>query len=60
MKLDQILFLLLFGAFVAGLWYFANWGVDKWSWYFTIPVIAFFFLVAWLIDRRKKRNSEEP
>lgn len=60
MKLDQILFLLLFGAFAVGVWFIVKWGGEQWGWWFFAPWIAACFLIAWIIDRRKKRSSGEP
>lgn len=60
MKIDQILFLVLFGAFAVGIWLTANWGVETLGWWIAVPWLAACFLIAWLIDRRKKGSSEEP
>jgi hypothetical protein len=54
----KLLTLVTFIAVMAGIATIAKWGIAKWDWWFTIPVLAIVFAIYWLIDRRSKPDSD--
>lgn len=54
----KLLALVLFIAVMLGIGAVAKWGIGNWGWGFTIAGIAFFLVVAWLIDRRSRPGSD--
>jgi hypothetical protein len=54
----KLLTLVMFIAALIGIGIVVKWGVHNWDWWFTVPWIGGFLLIAWLIDRRSKTGSE--
>lgn len=48
----RLLTLVLFIVVMLGITWIVKLGVGAWSWWFIIPWIAGFLLIAWIIDRR--------
>lgn len=44
-----------FGCAMLLLSAFARWGVENWSWWFTVPVVAAFFAIGYYLDKRAGR-----
>lgn len=58
MSWDRVLFLVLFGSAMIGVWLVAKWGVGNWGWWFTALIAVVVLPIYWLIDRRSKPDSE--
>lgn len=58
MTWDRVLYLVLFGIAMLGLWWLAKWGVGNWGWAFTVPMVALGLAIAWIIDRCSKQDPE--
>lgn len=54
----KLLTLVLFIAVMLGIAAIVKWGIAEWDWWFLFPWAAGFLLIAWIIDRRSKPDSE--
>jgi hypothetical protein len=54
----KLLALILFIGVMVGIGAIAKWGIGNWDWWFLAPWLAGFLLIAWIIDRRSKPDSE--